>query len=334
MELTFLTPMALLLAVSALLPLAVLRGRERRARSIRSALRLEEPSLRSRLPVLGAVAAVPVLLGIAAAQPVLGTERSIPERTDAEALFVMDTSRSMLAAAGPDARTRFDRAVEAASDIRDRIPQVPSGIVSMTDRILPHALPTTDRRVFEATLRRSIGVELPPPAFTYSTYATSYDVLAGIPERRYFSATATTRVLVVFTDGESRPFGGPLAGAFPGKPPIQTVFVRFWDAGERIYQTGVSEGGYRPDEGSETAVDRAAAAVGGRAFSERDLADAADAVVEAVGEGETSDRTIPGSRVALMPWVTLAAFLPLGVLLLRRNWARRRGAATASARAR
>ena len=59
--------------------------------------------------------------------------------------------------------------------------------------------------------------------------------------------------------------------------------------------------------------------MGGRAFSEDDASAAADAIVEAIGEGETSDRTIPGARVALMPWVTLAAFLPLGFLLWRRN---------------
>ena len=46
---------------------------------------------------------------------------------------------------------------------------------------------------------------------------------------------------------------------------------------------------------------------------------AGDAVAEIIGEGETSDRTIPGARVALMPWVTLAAFLPLGFLFWRRN---------------
>ena len=169
MELTFLTPLAVIFAVSALLPLGIYWFRERRAGRIRSALRLEEPSRRSRAPLVVAVAAVPVLLGIAAGQPVLGTERSVPERTDAEAFFVMDTSRSMLAADGPEGATRFDRSVEAASAIRDRIPQVRSGVVSMTDRLLPHVLPTTDRRVFETTLRRSIGVELPPPAFTYST---------------------------------------------------------------------------------------------------------------------------------------------------------------------
>ena len=195
MELTFLTPLAAIFAVSALLPLGIYWFRERRASRIRGALGLEGPSLRSRVPLVVAVAAVPVLLGIAAAQPVLGTERSVPERTDAEAFFVMDTSRSMLAADGPEGPTRFDRAVEAAAAPSRPTSQVRLGIVSMTDRILPHALPTTDRRVFEATLRRSIGVELPPPAFTYSTYATSYDILAGIPQRRYFSQTAKKRLL-------------------------------------------------------------------------------------------------------------------------------------------
>jgi hypothetical protein len=321
MDLTFLTPMAAIFAVSALLPLGIYWFRERRASGIRSALGLEEPSRRSRAPLVVAVAAVPLLLGIAAAQPVLGTERSVPERTDAEAFFVMDTSRSMLAADGPEGATRFDRAVDAASAIHDRIPQVRSGIVSMTDRLLPHALPTTDRRVFETTLRRSIGVELPPPAFTYSTHATAYDILAGIPQRRYFSQTAKKRVLVVFTDGESRPFGSTLGTTLPGKPPIDTVLVRFGNADERIYTTGEAEG-YVPAKNSEQTMQRVADLMGGRAFSEDDVSAAGDAVAEIIGEGATSDRKIPGARVALMPWVTLAAFLPLGFLLWRRNRAR------------
>jgi von Willebrand factor type A domain len=318
MELTFLTPLAVLFAVSALLPLGIYWFRARRAGRIRDVLGLKEPSPHARAPLIAAIASVPVLLGIAAGQPVLGTERSVPERTDAEAFFVMDTSRSMLAADGPEGATRFERAVEAASAIHDRIPQVRSGIVSMTDRILPHALPTTDRRVFEATLRRSIGVELPPPAFTYSTNATYYDILAGIPDRRYFSQTAKKRVLVVLTDGESRPFGAELGAAFPGKPPIDTVLVRFGNADERIYSTGEADG-YVSAKNSEATIERVADLMGGHAFSEDDVTAAGDAVVEIIGEGETSNRTIPGARVALMPWVTLAAFLPLGFLIWRRN---------------
>ena len=261
MELTFLTPLAVIFAVSALLPLGIHWSRERRAGQIRSALRLEEPSRRSRAPLVVAVAAVPVLLGIAAGQPVLGTERSVPERTDAEAFFVMDTSRSMLASDGADGATRFDRSVEAASAIRDRIPQVRSGIVSMTDRLLPHVLPTTDRRVFETTLRRSIGVELPPPAFTYSTHATTTTSSPASPSAGTSRRTAKKRVLVVMTDGESQPFGSQLGAAFPGKPPIQTVIVRFGDADERIYATGEAES-YVPAKNSEATIARVARAHG------------------------------------------------------------------------
>jgi von Willebrand factor type A domain len=319
MDLTFLTPLASIFAVSVLLPLVVFRLRARRVGRIRAALRLDPQGLGSRLPLLMAVAAVSVLLGIAAAQPVLGRERSIPERADAQAFFVLDTSRSMLAAAGPGAPTRFERAQRVASALRDRIPQVPVGLVSMTDRILPHAFPTTDRRVFEATLHRSIGVEQPPPAFTYSTYATSYDVLAGIPERHYFPKQAKKRVLVVFTDGESRPLGADLARAFDVKPRIKTVFVRFWRSSERIYETGVTEGGYLPDRQSAATLERAASLVGGRVFSEQQVATAGDEIARIVGRGQTRKRTIAGARLALMPYVTLLAFLPLTFVLWRRN---------------
>jgi len=126
-------------------------------------------------------------------------------------------------------------------------------------------------------------------------------------------------VLVVLTDGESRPFGAELGRAFDVKPPIKTVFVRFWSSDERIYETGVSEGGYLPDRNSAATLDRAAELVAGRTFSEQQAAAAGDELARIVGDGETRERTIAGARLALMPYVTLAAFLPLAFLLWRRN---------------
>ena len=119
------------------------------------------------------------------------------------------------------------------------------------------------------------------------------------------------------TDGESRPLD-PSSGRFPGKPPIQTVIVRFGNADERIYATGEAESTY-PPRTARRRSQRAAELMDGQAYSEEEVSAAADAVAETIGEGATSDRTIPGARVALMPWVTLAAFLPLGFLLWRRN---------------
>lgn len=97
------------------------------------------------------------------------------------------------------------------------------------------------------------------------------------------------------------------------------MFVRIWDADERIYLTGVAELGYSADPKSEAALARVASTVGGRVVSEGDAEGLRQAVVDLLGTGPTMDRRHEGNRLALMPWITLAAFLPLGYVLLRRN---------------
>jgi hypothetical protein len=268
MELTFLTPLAALFALTAAVPLAVHVRRQRRLDGARAALGLVSPSLRARLPLAAALAAVPMLLGIAAAQPVVETTRVVPERTDVEAYVVVDVSRSMLAAAGPGEPTRFERAQELAVDVRAALPEVPFGVASLTDRVLPHLFPTTDERVFAATVSEAIDVESPPPGNFYLTAATSLDALADVPELNYFRETATKRVLVVLTDGETRPLEGRLPSAFDREPGFETVVVRLWDANERIYETGVAEGSYEPDPRSEALLAEAAAQMHARVLPE------------------------------------------------------------------
>lgn len=320
-ELRLLTPNALLFALTALLPLAVYVLRERRAGRVRAALGLEEPSRRSRLPLVAALAAVPALLALAAAQPIVDQTKSRSERTDAEAFYVIDISRSMLAAADPEAQTRFLRAADAAIRLRGAIPEVPVGIASLTDRLLPHALPTTDARVFAQTMNKAVDIERPGPTLSYSNLkATSYDALASIVTGRYFSPEAKKRLLVVFTDGESRPLAGELARAFEGQqPPIQTIFVHFWAPEERIFETGVAEAGYAPERSAPSSLAAVADLVDGQMFAESELEGAENAIRQAAGDGPTRLRRLEGERLALMAWVTLAAFLPLAFLLYRRN---------------
>ena len=325
MELTFLTPLAGLFALVAAVPLAVHVLRQRRLDRARTALGLVAPSLRARLPLVVALAAVPVLLGIAAAQPVLETTRVVPERTDVEAYVVIDVSRSMLAAAGPGEPTRFERAQDLAVDIRAALPEVPFGVASLTDRVLPHLFPTTDERVFAATVNEALDVESPPPGNFYTTSATSLDALAAVPELNYFRETVEKRVLVVLTDGETRPLEGQLPSAFDREPSVDAVFVRPWDADERIYETGVAEGGYEPDPRSEALLAEAAAQMHARVLREDEASQAVSAVRSAIGAGETIDVTHEAGRLALMPWIALAALVPLAFVLLRRNvwWQRR-----------
>jgi hypothetical protein len=318
LDVRFLTPLGALFALAALVPLAVFVARQRRAGRIRGALGLPEPSFRSRVPLALALAAVPGLIGLAAAQPIVEESRSRQERVDAEAFVVLDITRSMLASVDPEAPTRLDRARDLAIRLRDDFPEVPIGVVSLTDRLLPHAFPTTDRRVFVATIEDAVDIER-PGAGIGGTLATSLGALSSVPELNYFAPTARKRLLVVLTDGETLPVRQNLAAAFQRRPRVETIFVQFWDPAERIYEVGIAEGGYRPQPGAEATLSRVASLVEGRVFAEDEADRVTTAARGTLGEGAMRQRRLEGERLALMPYVTLAAILPLGFLLLRRN---------------
>ena len=317
MDVAFLTPLGAVLGALALVPLAVFVLRQRRARRIRAALGLDPPAAAARVPLVLALAGVPALLGLAAAQPVLESDRQRVERTDAEVWVVLDSSRSMLAAAGAGSPTRFARARELTLGLAEGLPEVPLGLASMTDRILPHVFPTTDTRVVAQALFESMGVERPGPTVSLSSVpTTTLDSLAAIPRLNYFSPTARKRLLVVLTDAETRPLEQDLTRPYARPPRLDVLLVRVGEPGERVFTAGVPEDAYQPPGGADAALERVAAQVEGRVV-------AADAVVgaagEALGTGPTRQRVIEGERRALMPWVALAAFLPLGLVLVRRN---------------
>ena len=319
MDFRLVTPLGLLFMLTALLPLAVFALRLRRMGAMRRTLALEQPPLRSHLPLVLALVTVPALLGVAAAQPVVETTKTVRERTDVQAFVVLDVSRSMLASQAPGGPTRLERAKDLALTLRGELPEVRFGIASLTDRVLPHLFPTSDVRVFDATLERAVRVENPPPA-AYATLATKLGSLRGIPEQSYFPPSAKKRVVVVLTDGESEMPEGDLAAAFEREPRIRTVFVRVWGEDEAIYETGIAEAGYTPDPRGEAITARAAELVGGTVVPEGDSRALLDAVREAVGTGESVTRSESSGRLALMPWITLLALVPLAFLLVRRNF--------------
>ena len=319
MDVRFLTPLGAALALTLLVPLAVLVLRERRVRRVRTSLGLSQAPLRSLVPLAVALAAVPCLLGLAAMQPIIETTKTIDERTDVEVFVVTDVSRSMLASSRAGSRTRLERVQAEAEQLRTQLPGVPVGILSLTDRLLPHLFPTADETVFRSTLAKSIGIERPPPALFFSTRATQLNALAGVPERGFFSPSARKRLLVVYTDGESQPVDAELTRAFARKPRVETLFVHVWGADERIYETGVPERGYTPDPRSAAALRHAADLTGGRVFEETESGAAADTAAELIGDGPTRERVLEGERRALMPYATMLALLPLGFVLIRRN---------------
>jgi hypothetical protein len=317
-DVSFLTPVALVFGLLAAVPLAVFMGRRRRIEQVRTALGLKDGAGRSWLVLALCLAAVPVLVGVAAAQPVITSARTVPQRSDVEVLVVVDTSRSMLASAGPGEQRRFQRAQDDVIALQDQLREVPLGLASFTDRVLPHLFPTVDQRVFRETTREALGVERPPPSTSFGTNVTSLDALGAVPTLAFFAPKAKKRALVVFTDGESQPVS-TLGTDFAQGPRIDVTFVRMGDATERIWEGGVEEAGYTPDPNATETLAAAAAAVEGSVLEEGHVSEVATAVRTALGTGPTTPRRIEGNRQALMPYVALLAIIPLGFVLYRRN---------------
>lgn len=314
--LSFLTPLAALVAVAGILPLLAFLRRERRARHVREALGLGEPPIGPRRRIVAALVAVPALAGLAAAQPVIDRSKSRAARADAEVFFVVDTSKSMIASAGLEEPTRIDRARATALEIRNRLPGVPAGLASLTNRTLPHLFPTIDERSFAATLHKSIGIERPGPTVS-SLLATELTTLEAVARYRFFLPAARKRLVVVLTDGETQPVKPRLAGALR-EARVATIFVHVWSADERIFLTTAPDPYYRPDPSSRRVLAQTADLVGGAAFAEDDVEGIVARAQAELGDGPTRPRS-QRDLLAFMPWVTLAAFFPLGFVLLRRN---------------
>jgi Ca-activated chloride channel family protein len=322
MRIEFLTPWGALVALAALLPLAVLVLGRRRSSRAAAALGLEPATARVWLlaPAACIVAAV-ALLGVAAAQPVAVTTEAGATRTDAEAMFVLDTSRSMQASAGPGGPTRLELAEQAALRIRRDIADVPSGLASFTDRVLPYLLPTPSLETFVSVLERSVGIDTPPPR-DLNVQATTLFALADIARGGYFARSAQTRLLVVLTDGESRPYSAADTARILRAAGIRLVLVRIGSARDRIYSpSGEVEGEYRPAPEAGEALAALADAAGGALFEEDQVAAAGDEARRLAGSGALAPAASEERSTPLARWAVLLALLPLAPLLWWRNLA-------------
>jgi hypothetical protein len=316
-----LTPTAALVSLGALVPIAAAAAGGRRAQRVRAALRLPPPARAVDIVTYVALGAIVVLLGVAAAQPAVVRESSQRVRTDAQALFVLDVSRSM-AAARPGSPTRLERARAAAQRLRASIPEVEAGVATLTDRVLPDLLPISDVSSFDRTLERSVQIEEPPPRST-AVRATSYAALEDVPAGNYFVPDAKKRVLVLLTDGETQPLDESRVGrAFAERgEPILLESIRFWNAGESIRDSaGTVDDAYRPDPSGALALANLASATAGSAFDENDLDGAATELQRALGEGPTRQTAVrERADILLGPLLALLALAPLAVLAARRG---------------
>ena len=310
---TFLTPLCAFVALLALLPLITALVTRRRAEFVRRALRLPPPDSRAELLAPSLAAGAIALLGLAAAQPALTPTSSPRVRRDVQALFVLDTSRSMAASSSATAPTRLDRAATAAIRLRAAIPQVESGVLTLTDRVLPDLLPVADIEGFDGVVQRAVRIESPPPRAS-AVRATSYGALADIASGNDFAPGATRRIVVLLSDGESNPVqSGDLADKLAAGRGYRFVAIRLWRAGESVYDTeNKAEAAYRPDPSGRTTLRDLAAALGGRSFEEGEIGPAAVYLRGLVGSGPSVRVAgVDRSRVALAPYLALPALLGL-----------------------
>jgi hypothetical protein len=319
-SLTFLTPAAALLALGVVVPLAVFVLRRRHARRVRGRLGLGEPARRRLVVALSSLLAAAVLVGLAAAQPVLERDTTHRVRTDAEVFVVLDITRSMLAQESVSAPMRIDRAKEAASIYRASLPSVRIGLASLTDRVLPHLFPSFREDVYEATLARAMDIERPPPRTGFRTNVTALDSLGAVRNQRFYSPSAKKRLLVVVTDGESVGVSNiRLAAIMRRQPEIGTIFVHVWGGDESVFTRGAREPQYKPNRDSRQILERLADATGGTVVSEDEVSQAVRVTQGFLGEGPTAIEGERGERYALAPFLTLIAFFPLGLALWRRD---------------
>lgn len=316
---SFLTPLGGLFVLAAAIPLAALVALERRSGQIRAVLGLRAPGRRTAAPIVSALVLIPGLVAIAAAQPVVVRQELVHERGDAQAWFVLDTSLSMKASAAPGQPTRLARAKRLAARLEKRLSDVPIGLASFTDRVLPDVMPTTDPALFTHTLEQSVGINEPPPSQQYRQFrATNLQALVPVLSSHFFLDSVQKRLLVVFTDGEaSRDL--ELYGIGIGRK-LQPIFVHVWAPGERIYGHGRVDPNYLADPTSERLLREAAKVSGGTVVDERDFGKLVSAARHVVGHGPTTGHIDAYARIALAPWVALAGVFPLGFLFYRRNF--------------
>ena len=321
MHLIFLTPLGVLLALGAILPLAALVLGELRAGRARRALRLPAPPRRVYASTVIAIASIPVLLGLALAQPVLRSEEMLHVRSDAQIFYVFDTSNSMRASGGPRGPTRLERALAAARRMRLDLHDVPSGVATMTDRVLPNIFPTGDEQLFTAALAETVGVERPPPK-GFEDRATTFAALDTFAGYNFFSEGIAHRLVVLLSDGETAPyFAGDLRESLRPPPRTNFVIVRIGRQEERIWVNGRLDRGFRADPGAARATANLAQVVNGQSYSEGEVAAATQAAKRFLGTGPLAGVGHGLRAVALAPWLVLASLLPLLVLLWSRNLA-------------
>ena len=310
-SLVFLTPAASLVAIAFLVPLAALLLRERRSARLRSTLGLDDPPLPRRLSRAAGLGLVAALVAATAAQPALRSVDGARMRTDAEVFLTFDVSRSMLAASVPRGRTRLDRSRALALQVHAGLPDLPTGVATITNRMMPLLFPIPDGRGVSAVLGRSVAIMQPPPARLTTPRATQLGAMSLAAHRTYFSRTARRRALVVFSDLDTDFFGLPGTLAALHRSRIEPFLVRVAAPGERVFD---ASGRAEPYRSTSTLAVTSLRTDGWHAYEENEIGRAIEDIRAYSGGGPTRSSGVIETQRNLAGLAALAALAVIAAL--------------------
>lgn len=319
MSVSFLTPLGALVGVVGVLGVLALLATLRRSREVDADLGLVPPRRRNAALDIALLLAVSGLVALACAQPVVSSSVRLEGRDGVEMYVVMDITRSMLAQRAPSEPNRLERARALAKELRAQVPDTRVGVVSLTDRVLPHLFPTLSTNAFVSVVDRSIGIERPPPD-RRTRRATALNALGDLGRAAYFDALSTRRLAVVLTDGETLPVDFETLRTRLVDARVATVFVHVWRGDERVVApNGRPDPTYRPDPTALRSLRRVAGAVEGTVFVEGQNDEIADAVRRFAGDGPLVEQGRELHPRELAPSIAAVTVLPLLLLLRRRT---------------
>jgi hypothetical protein len=309
-----LTPWAGVLVLLAVLPLAALVIGARRVTRVRRLLGLPAPAGARRRRNEVTIAAVVALLTLAAMQPAIRTETPRRERTDAQAFVVIDVSRSMAASAAASGPTRLARAKQVALALAPQFGNVPVGLATFTDRVLPDLFPTSDRAAYDSAVS-ALTLESPPPR-EVSTVATTFDALQQVATQGFFAPGVRKRAVIVVTDAESKPFDPRAVASALAAHGIRLGLVRVGSGSDRVRRPdGTPEANFRPDlQGARLSISRLAAA------AQAPTGPGAGAILaRSLGPGPSNVIGLEPRTRTLAPLAALLALVPLALVFWGRG---------------
>jgi hypothetical protein len=308
----FLSPQAAYVGLAFAAPLVALAIRERAGARVRSTLHLRRPAFIRQLVRPVGLVALAALVAATAAQPAIRDTDSTKVRSDAELYLTFDVSRSMSAAGAPGGVVRMERARVLGRDVHAALPDVPTGVATLTNRMMPLLFPTGDARGVTAVIDHTVRLLQPQPVRYTAARASSLSSLTLAADRSYFDPSARKRVLVVFTDLDSDFFSLDGTLRLLRQHRIEPFLVRVAAPGERIFDAAGRPNAYISESTVTVAALRRAH---WHAFEENETARLVSEIRSYLGKGPVGASGLVESQRNLAPLFALAA-LALTVALM------------------